>query len=122
MSRFHSRALRVRVTVSATVLVSLYASLAIAHADSAPSSFKLSYESAFSNYRPLGDFTVGTWRDANDNVTRIGGWREYLKEVQRSQSSAPSSPVAPPQSTPSRASAPSAKPTTPDPHAGHRRP
>lgn len=33
----------------------------------------LVHESAFTQYRRLIDVPVGSWRDANDTVTRIGG-------------------------------------------------
>lgn len=28
------------------------------------------------------DVPVGSWREANDAVARIGGWRSYLREAQ----------------------------------------
>lgn len=40
------------------------------------------YRSPFAGYRPLGDEAVGSWRAANDEVGRIGGWREYAREAQ----------------------------------------
>lgn len=39
------------------------------------------YESAFARYRPNAEAEVGAWRDANDNVGRIGGWRVYGREA-----------------------------------------
>lgn len=39
------------------------------------------YDSAFARYRPNADVEVGPWRDANDNVGRIGGWRVYGREA-----------------------------------------
>ena len=43
----------------------------------------LSYESSFFRYRLLGDEKPLVWRDANDTVTRIGGWRAYAREAQQ---------------------------------------
>ena len=43
----------------------------------------LSYVSSFSQYRLLGDEKPVSWRDANDTVTRIGGWRVYAREAQQ---------------------------------------
>lgn len=43
----------------------------------------LTYESSFSQYRRLGDDKPVSWRDANDTVTRIGGWRVYAREAQQ---------------------------------------
>lgn len=48
-------------------------------ADAAPSSV---YRSAWSGYRPFADEKVISWKDANDEVRRIGGWRTYLRESQ----------------------------------------
>ena len=42
----------------------------------------VTYQSPFAGYRPMVDQKIGNWRDANDNVNRIGGWRTYLKEAQ----------------------------------------
>lgn len=41
-----------------------------------------SYPSAFDGYTPFTDEPVGNWAAANHNVARIGGWREYAKQVQ----------------------------------------
>ena len=42
-----------------------------------------SYESSFFQFRRLGDEKPVSWRDANDTVTRIGGWRVYAREAQQ---------------------------------------
>lgn len=52
--------------------------------DAAPSSV---YRSAWSSYRPFTDEKVISWKDANDEVRRIGGWRAYLRESQNGQPS-----------------------------------
>lgn len=39
------------------------------------------YQSAFSGYRRFGDDTALSWRDANQAVGRIGGWRAYAREA-----------------------------------------
>lgn len=62
------------------------------------------HASSLAQYRRMTDEKVGSWREANDNVGRIGGWRTYLREAQQ--------PDAP-------ASAPMAKPASEMP-AGHR--
>jgi hypothetical protein len=84
----------------------------------------LQFNSVFDNYKSFRNENIGSWRGANDTVTQIGGWREYLKEAQRldvteSDKSAPS--VAPAASTPLVPPAPRALPATPkpNPHAGH---
>ena len=52
--------------------------------EAAPSSI---YRSAWSGYRPFADEKVISWKDANDEVRRIGGWRTYLRESQAAQPS-----------------------------------
>jgi hypothetical protein len=39
------------------------------------------YTSAFGRYRPNAEVDVGPWRDLNENVGRIGGWRVYGREA-----------------------------------------
>ena len=38
--------------------------------------------SALAAYRRLADDPPVPWREANERVTRIGGWRSYLREAQ----------------------------------------
>lgn len=40
------------------------------------------YRSAFEGYRRHDDQPVGSWREANDLVGRIGGWQAYAREGQ----------------------------------------
>lgn len=77
----------------------------------APADAVLPFRSVSEDYQPYSDQKLIPWREANDNVGRIGGWREYAREA-RPQSDG--SPASPPGSGPSPA-APAAK----DPHAGH---
>lgn len=58
------------------------------------------YRSPFEGYQRFTQEQVGSWKAANDNVGRIGGWREYAKEARP-----PAAPVGAP----------------PKPHAGHGR-
>ena len=83
----------------------------------------LLHESAFTQYRSLTDVPIGSWRDANDTVTRIGGWRVYAREAAQ-----PASPAASVRA--GSGNAPGMKPAEPakavpmpggkDPHAGHK--
>jgi hypothetical protein len=70
-----------------------------------PAPAPLGYRSAFEGYQAFGDEKPVPWKDANDAVRAIGGWRAYAKEAQASQ------PAAQPAPTPT--------PTPTDPHAGH---
>ena len=83
----------------------------------------LVHGSAFMQYRRLADAPVGSWRDANDTVTRIGGWRAYARDAAQ-----PASPAA--SMSAGSASAPGMKPAEPakavpmpggkGPHDGHK--
>jgi hypothetical protein len=61
---------------------------------------KLQYTSALATYRGYTDQVVQSWREANDQVGRIGGWRAYAKEAATGQSAPDTPPAA-------------------NPHAGH---
>ena len=64
----------------------------------------LSYQSSFAAYRRLDDGQLISWRDANDTVSRIGGWRVYAREAQQPDAAAAAAPSA---------SAPAAPPARP---------
>jgi hypothetical protein len=63
-------------------LSSTHSAAAAATTTSRAANTSLVYTSVFSSYKPMTDQKLGNWRDANDTVTRIGGWRTYLKEAQ----------------------------------------
>ncbi|HEY6134592.1 MAG TPA: hypothetical protein VIW70_11485 [Rubrivivax sp.] len=52
----------------------------------------LVFESPFARYRRLAEAAPIAWREANDTVARIGGWRVYLREAQQ-PTAPPSKPV-----------------------------
>ena len=54
----------------------------------------LQHASALSGYRRHTDATPIAWKDANDTVTRIGGWRAYAREAAAPSASAASAPTA----------------------------
>lgn len=78
---------------------------------------ELTYRSTFDAYQRFTDEKVGSWRDANDTVGRIGGWRSYAKEARE-----PAASGAPNQGNPAAPTAPAA-PAAPapaaNPHEGH---
>lgn len=51
----------------------------------------VTHRSALATYRRLGEDKPVPWKEANDTVTRIGGWRTYTREAQQPdpQASAP---------------------------------
>ena len=61
------------------------------------------YASPFARYRPFAVQPPGPWREVNDQVGRIGGWKVYAREAQE--------PVTP-KSTP-EAAVPGAAPLAP---------
>jgi hypothetical protein len=68
----------------------------------------LQHRSAFDGYRRFADEQPMNWRDANDTVKRIGGWRSYAREGAPSAAPAPSAATSP---------APPPVPSTPAPAA-----
>ena len=69
------------------------------------------YRSPFHDYRGLGEDKLIPWKQANDEVGRIGGWRVYAREARDPAIPATSSP----QATPSPAEAPADKPLKREP-------
>jgi hypothetical protein len=69
----------------------------------------LVYTSSFAAYRRLGEDKPLSWREANDTVTRIGGWRVYTREAQQAE------PMAAPASAASQPHRPE-----PMPHGHHK--
>jgi uncharacterized protein (DUF3084 family) len=61
----------------------------------------LTYQSSLRMTTRQADDKVITWREANDNVARIGGWRVYAREAQQAAPPA-SSPVSSPTKEPPR--------------------
>lgn len=57
----------------------------------------LAHESAFARYRGLTD-TEATrpWKETNEHVGRIGGWRVYAREAQQPASASSATPPAAP--------------------------
>lgn len=49
----------------------------------------LRYVSPLAAYRRVGEDSPVSWREANDLVTRIGGWRAYTREAQLPAPAAP---------------------------------
>jgi hypothetical protein len=47
----------------------------------------LIYISSLKDYHPFGDQKVESWKELNDNVARVGGWRAYARQAQEPDSS-----------------------------------
>lgn len=78
----------------------------------------LRYESALVPARRQGDDKPVTWREANDTVTRIGGWRVYTREAHQPDPAPAAKPV---DATPAAKPNETAKPM-PAGHHGHKTP
>jgi hypothetical protein len=70
------------------------------------------YRSPFADYRRLGDDQVTPWRQANDSVAAIGGWRAYAREAAAAAKAREAIEAAKNKSTPPPGAAPVA-PTPP---------
>lgn len=79
----------------------------------------LKFDSVLTRYKPMTDQKLGAWREANDTVARVGGWRAYLKDAQTPDVMAPGAvtnvPAAPDLAVPTVPGAP----TKANPHKGH---
>ena len=86
----------------------------------------LAYRSAFDGYRGFTDQPVGSWRKANDDVGRIGGWKAYARERQGGDAAGGHEPAMPAGHDAMRmgtaAPTPAALPKAPAGHSGHRMP
>jgi len=80
------------------------------------------HRSAFTSYRAAGEVEVGSWREANDTVARIGGWRAYAREAAQPDGSAGPDPAAPsrPATDPAMRPVPAPAAAPAAGHGGHR--
>lgn len=61
------------------------------------------YQSSLTRYQRYAEQPVTSWREANDTVNRIGGWRTYAREGR--QADAPAAPASSPSGPASPATA-----------------
>ena len=66
---------------AALVALVVAPALATAQGGATPAAPQSVYRSAFEGYRSFADEPVRSWRDTNDTVGRIGGWRAYAREA-----------------------------------------
>ena len=52
----------------------------------------LRYDSVFARYQSHRDEKTSVWREANETVDRVGGWRVYAREAQLPDVNAPAKP------------------------------
>lgn len=77
------------------------------------------YESSFGQVRRVADDKPLAWRDANEAVARIGGWRVYAREAQQPDPAQSPTPAVPPAQAPASAPGAIVKPA-PAGHGGHK--
>ena len=71
------------VAFSSATLLAGYATAQTAPAPIPPMGTPVPYKSAFDGYQAYSDDKMTNWKAANDEVARIGGWREYAKQAQQ---------------------------------------
>lgn len=111
----HIRLLPLLALLSPLATVAVHAQSALRAAAPDPLDAKASvpalhHQSPFAGYRGLADDKPLAWKDANDTVTRIGGWRSYAREAALPEppAAAPAlTPVAPTPAVPAAAPKPS---------------
>ena len=113
------------VVITCGAVGNVYAQAPAEQVPAVPITPVLTFRSVFSNYKMMTDEPVGNWRDLNDAVGRIGGWRAYLKEAQqvdskpRADDPLMKGPEVHPQTQPSPQPQPqpqpTAKPSAPEP-------
>ena len=83
------------------------------------------YSSSLAQHRSGGDAKPVSWKEANDAVARIGGWRVYAREAQQPEPASAAKPAtAAPMPNPAVMPAEPAQtqpagPTGPSSHGGH---
>jgi len=82
-----------------------------------PFSSTFQYHSIFAQYQVFKEQSVLPWREANDDVGKIGGWRFYAKEASQPDATDKSTG---PESDP-QMKKPAEPPIGDDPHSGHGR-
>lgn len=73
------------------------------------------YESAFAGYRPFRDGPVASWRESNELVEKLGGWKAFASDKVPDIPGSPGSGKEPASIAPSKAPGPAG-------HAGHKAP
>ncbi|PHY07045.1 MAG: hypothetical protein CK528_06120 [Alcaligenaceae bacterium] len=79
------------VVITATALMFFLVSVVTAQVVTEPrlpqnaSGQGVQFKSSFSEYVPYTEQSIESWREANDRVGEIGGWRVYAKEAQQTR-------------------------------------
>ena len=81
------------------------------------------YQSPFAQYRVLGEDRSTPWKEANDTVRAIGGWRAYAKESAEAvkagaSGESPATPATPANPPAAQPVAPATPPVNQHKHGG----
>ena len=77
------------------------------------------YRSTLATYKRVGEIELVPWREANDRVGRIGGWRAYAREANAPEAPASTAPAPAPAAGSTSMPMRMPKPM-PVPHGGHK--
>lgn len=58
-------------------------------ANAAALASSIQYQSPFRDYRPMGEDKLTSWKAANEEVGKIGGWRVYSRESIKANETVP---------------------------------
>lgn len=80
--------------LAAALVLPFFAFAQAPDSETANTGYKLVYRSALSDYEGYKEQSVQSWKEANDKVGEIGGWRAYAKEMrQAAPTTEPAKPV-----------------------------
>lgn len=80
------RAMPLAVLVVSTAAAQTKIDAAPSETSATPVVSGLQYQSTFADYVPYSEEAVESWRNANETVEKIGGWRAYAKDAHRPES------------------------------------
>lgn len=82
-----------------------------------PSPIQLQYFSVFTRYRSFREQPLSSWKETNDTVGKIGGWRFYARDAQQPGTGASADGAE----SDAEKKQPSGPIERPDQHSGHGR-
>ncbi len=82
---------------------------------------ELNYRSALETYRRFVDDPPIPWREANETVNRIGGWRAYAREASQPETKQSDTKPTDPGRSDAKPASLAAPPVSPGAHHGHNR-
>ncbi len=87
--------IQVRCFLAAVLVAPSLALAQVPEPETTKTDYKFSYRSALSEYEVYKEQSVQSWKEANDKVGQIGGWRAYAKEMRQAAPATQSDQPAP---------------------------